>query len=100
MANTRIADLPLASTIDSNTFLATDTLGAEGTRRATPSQVVTPTAQNVVDTRTIIYSTDTTDSNISSGMTIPQAFARIEHLLGYIYLTDTELDALETALGI
>lgn len=39
MANVRIADLPSATTIDDNTYLAIDSYNVEGTSKATPMQV-------------------------------------------------------------
>ena len=48
MAEIRIADLPTASTIDDNVFLAVDTYGVEGTSKATPSQLVSPVASELV----------------------------------------------------
>lgn len=39
MANVRIADLPSATTINDNTYLAIDSYNIEGTSKATPMQV-------------------------------------------------------------
>lgn len=39
MANVRIADLPSATMIDDNTYLAIDSYNVEGTSKATPMQV-------------------------------------------------------------
>ena len=74
MAEIRIADLPNASTIDDATFLAIDSYGLEGTCKATPEQVVTPTATNIAQ-------------NLSQ--------AAVNALI-----TNAELEELEQMLGI
>lgn len=112
MANTRIVDLPLASSVDDSVYIAGDTLGGEGTVKMNRQQFVAPLINNAINNQvpTIItselpneiisFSSDSTDSNIITGMTLPALFARIQHLLSYIYLTDTELTTLETELGL
>lgn len=53
-----------------------------------------------LDTVAITFPIDTVYQNIASGMTLVQLFSRIQLLLDAIYLTNTELTALETKLGI
>lgn len=74
MATVRIADLPNASTIDDTTFLAIDSYGLEGTSKATPSEVVTPTATNIAQ--------------------------RLSQAAVDALITDSELTQLEQMLGI
>lgn len=53
-----------------------------------------------LDTAAITFPIDTSYSNIASGMTIAALFSRIQLLLDMILITDTEMTALETKLGI
>lgn len=53
-----------------------------------------------LDTAAVTFSQDSTDQNISTGMTIAGLFARIAHLFDGILITAAELTALETTLGI
>ena len=53
-----------------------------------------------LDTVEVTFGIDTVYQNIASGMTVQQLFSRIQLLLNAIYLTDAELTALETKLGL
>lgn len=53
-----------------------------------------------LDTVTVTFPIDTSYANISSGMTVAALFGRLQLLMDMILITDTEMTALETALGI
>lgn len=53
-----------------------------------------------LDTATVTFSIDTSYANISSGMTVSQLFSRLQLLMDMILITDSEMTALETALGL
>lgn len=62
-------------------------------------QGLTGTIENL-DTVNVTFSIDTSYANISSGMTVTALFSRLQLLMDMILITDTEMTALETALGI
>lgn len=92
----RIINLPTADTITASTYLVGDNMGSDGTVKITYQLL----GDTIANNNPITLSNDTTDSNISTGMTNTAMLSRIKHLLDYIYLTNSELTALETALGI
>lgn len=53
-----------------------------------------------LDTVNVTFPIDTSYANISSGMTVSALFSRLQLLMDMILITDTEMTALETALGI
>lgn len=62
-------------------------------------QGATGSVENL-DTVTVTFSIDTSYANISSGMTVAALFSRLQLLMDMILITDTEMTALENALGI
>lgn len=62
-------------------------------------QGATGSVENL-DTVTVTFPIDTSYANISSGMTVAALFSRLQLLMDMILITDTEMTALETALGI
>lgn len=62
-------------------------------------QGATGTVENL-DTVAVTFGIDNVYQNISSGMTMAQLFSRVQLLLDMILITDTEMSALESALGL
>jgi len=62
-------------------------------------QGATGSVENL-DTVTVTFQIDTSYANISSGMTVAALFSRLQLLMDMILITDTEMTALENALGI
>lgn len=62
-------------------------------------QGATGSVENL-DTVTVTFPIDTSYANISSGMTVAALFSRLQLLMDMLLITDTEMTALETTLGI